>query len=62
MFLIINCKFEMNCTLLNNNTKVIQKNKKQYDVTIKYCRVQLFSAKVNLSSKQKTKIYKTTSK
>ena len=52
----------MNCTLLNNNTKVIQKNKKQYDVTIKYCRVQLFSAKVNLSSKQKTKIYKSTSK
>ena len=51
----------MNSTLLNNDTKVKQKNK-HYDVVIKYCTVQIFSAKSNPPSKQTTKIYKTTIK
>ena len=53
--------FEMNYTLLNNDTKVIKKQK-PYDVYIKYCIEQIFSAKINLQSKQTTEIYKTTIK
>ena len=41
----------MNSILLKNNTKVIQKNKKHYDVIILYCTVQIFSAEINLPSK-----------
>ena len=52
----------MNCTLLNIDTKVTQKNKKQYDLIIEYCKVQILSANVNLPSKQTTKIHETTNK
>ena len=51
----------MNYTLLNNDTKVIKKQK-PYDVYIKYCIEQIFRAKINLQSKQTTEIYKTTIK
>ena len=42
---------KQNCTLLNIDTKFIQKTKKHYDVFMKYFRVQIFSAKINLPSK-----------
>ena len=38
-------KFLMNCTLLNNNTKIIQK--KHYGVIIKYYRVQILIFHLN---------------
>ena len=42
---------------------MIQKSyKKNYDLNSKYCTVQILNAKVNLPSKQTTKIHKTTIK
>ena len=54
-------QFEISRTLLKNDIKV---KKKHYDVIIKYCRVQIFSAKIIflLKSKQITKFHNTTVK
>ena len=49
---IISCRFEMNCTLLNDNTKVIQKNKKQLlntESTNTQCKIN-FSSKPGVDS------------
>ena len=50
-------RFEKNSTLLNI-IKSYTKSKKHYDVIIIYCSVQIFSAKIHLSSEQTPEIHK----
>ena len=47
--------FKIKSMLVNVNAKVIQKIN---DVIIEYCKVQVFGAKMDLPSKQTTKINK----
>ena len=42
-------KLKIKSTLVNRDEKVIQKNRKQYDVRIEYCTLQIFSANSELA-------------
>ena len=43
-------QFKIKITLVNRNAKVLQKNKKQYDVRTEYCTLQKFGTEIDLPS------------
>ena len=51
-------EFKIKSILVNRDAKVIQKTKKQYDVRIEYCALQIFGAKIFRLTKQTTKFHK----